>query len=107
MQSGGLVLHQDDAASSASVFRFLPKNHAMKIDTTYKAIIGVANNIMFGMSPVGLTTAATIRIMISETFQLLIKNCAETMPIRERTYVMAGIWKINPIASMMMMMKSR
>jgi hypothetical protein len=69
----------------------LPKNHATKIETRYKTIIGAAKSIMFGISPVGEITAATIKIMTSANFHELIKKPALTIPILDKTYVKAGI----------------
>ena len=92
---------------AASVWRFLPKNHAMKIEKIYKTIIGSANNIIFGISPVGDTNAATIKMMIKAIFQLLIRNFGETKPMRARTYVTAGIWKIIPIANIISVIRSK
>ncbi len=56
-----------------SVFSYR-KNHAIKIEITYKPIIGVAKSIILGISPVGETTAATIKITTIAIFQLLTKN---------------------------------
>ena len=77
------------------------------METMYRPIIGAAKSIIFGISLVGDTTAATINITINDTFQLRTKNPAVTRPIRAKTYVIAGIWKMMPIASMIKVMKSR
>ena len=63
--------------ATASGCRFFPKNHAMKTETMYRTIIGAANSIMFGISPVGETTAATIRMTTIAIFQLLTSILAE------------------------------
>jgi hypothetical protein len=73
------------AAASASDCRFLPKNHAIPIETTYRTIIGAAKSIMLGISPVGDTRAATIRIITIASFQLRKRNPAEITPIRANT----------------------
>ncbi len=57
----------------------------------YNTIIGAANNIIFGMSAVGDTTAATIKITTSEILQLFINNAADIKPILAKTYAIAGI----------------
>ncbi len=86
---------------------FFPKNHAMNTETRYKTIIGAAKSIMFGMSPVGDTTAATIKITTMAIFHERTSRPAEMRPIRDKTYVIAGIWKITPIASIIKVMKSK
>ena len=77
--------------ATASGCRFFPKNHAIKTETMYRTIIGAAKSIMFGISPVGDTTAATIKMTTIAIFQLLTSILAEIRPIRARTYVIAGI----------------
>ena len=84
-------LYQPAASCSASVVRFFANSQAINIETIYNAIIGAAKSNIFGISLVGDTTAATIKMTISEIFQVRIINLAVTSPIRASTYVIAGI----------------
>src|SRR5712664_3479953 len=69
----------------------LPKIQATRIEITYNPSMGAAKSIMFGISLVGETIAATIRITITEVFQTRTRKPADTNPIRARMYVIAGI----------------
>jgi hypothetical protein len=57
----------------------------MKIEMIYKNIIGAAKSIIFGISAVGETTAATIKITTIAIFQLWMRSVAETRPILDKT----------------------
>src|ERR1700682_3527356 len=85
----------------------LPKIQATTIETTYRASMGAAKSIMFGISLVGEITAAIISITTTDIFQTRTRKPAVTIPMRARTYVIAGIWKITPMPNMMIIMKSK
>jgi hypothetical protein len=71
---------------SLGVSRALPNTHAIRMLRTYKPTIGAAKIVCVIMSPVGVTTAATMKIRRNAQRKLRQRSPAVTSPSREERY---------------------
>src|SRR5688500_11766883 len=95
-QFNDLARNQSVLAGSPGLSRLGPTSHAMAILSVYRVSIGAAKIIRVIGSPVGVMTAATMKMSRTAILNCLMRNRAVSTFILARKNTTVGIWKMKP-----------